>query len=253
MVTSELLDRDLKQFRREQKTREKQRRQEQKAEAEKRMAALGTSGIGEVLAILRAPDTPEEIRCECLLAIGCLRARAGMEDALRILATSSDKTTVYAAERAIIDIGSKSATRPLMRIAAQNKSMEKQHAAVYALWFLWDPRSRHLLRKIVDSPDSDVRVRGLAAEALGGFKDSLPFLLSHIEDPSPDVRCGALYGIALITRAPEVLAKCEFLLHDDAQVVAGGLALSHHAERVLHPESWDDLPDEAAHNTPSRS
>ncbi len=174
-----------------------------------------------------------------------IRMQCALDDALHLLETTTDRTVAWNAGRDIASIGSRSATRRLTRIAVRPETPWRQHEAVYTLWFLRDPRCRWALRWVVDSPQSSAGVRGLAAEALGMYKDSLPFLLGRIQHPLPDVRCGALYGICVITTDAGTLSRCEFLLDDEARLEYGGETVCSLARRVLRPE-LEDCQEETA-------
>jgi HEAT repeat protein len=129
-----------------------------------------------------------------------------------------DSQAAFDAARALVNLGSKTATRYLMRTATHGRQVHSRKFAIFALRFLADPRSLRALVSLLDSGNPEV-VRDEAAEALAPFvrryaKTVVIPLLSACRDPAASVRWSAAYslGYSADARAIPVL---ESLLADD--------------------------------------
>jgi HEAT repeat protein len=114
--------------------------------------------------------------------------------------SEDDENVVWAAAHAVIDFGSRSATRPLIRLAVTASNRSSRQAAIYALGFLRDKRAEQFLIRILKDLNEDEHTRSLAAEALGQVSRSSrsrKALLKAVHDSSVEVarsaQCGPLF------------------------------------------------------------
>jgi len=129
-----------------------------------------------------------------------------------------DPQTAFDAARRLVNLGSKTATRLLMRTAVHGRQVHSRKFAIFALRFLEDPRSLRTLISLLNSGNPEV-VRDEAAEALAPFvrryaKAVVIPLLSACRDPAASVRWSAAYSLGYSNDA-RAIPVLESLLADN--------------------------------------
>ena len=197
------------------------------------MAALGVHTSSELAAICADAKRPLQHRLQSCLILGQLRAREALPELLKIAAGEDDKLS-WQALVAIGAIGSRRATRSILRLLRSTKSPIARHGMVMALTQLADERARAALTRIAGDSREKPNVRGLAAEALGLLrrkKRTSWFLIQALQDPSPEVRFGSLCAIGAINERRALPFVRELL--NDAAVVDGKESVGERASLVL--------------------
>ena len=129
-----------------------------------------------------------------------------------------DSQTAFDAARRLVNLGSKTATRLLMRTAVHGRQMHSRKFAIFALRLLEDPRSLRTLISLLGNGNPEV-VRDEAAEALAPFvrryaKTVVIPLLSACRDPAASVRWSAAYSLGYSNDA-RAIPVLESLLADN--------------------------------------
>ena len=168
------------------------------------------------------------------MLLGQRRARIALSDLLEIAGTEEDAILVWESLAAIGALGSRVATRRLLRLFRSTSSLPKRQGAIFALGRLNDPRARSLFLTVVSNPKEDARTRGLAAEALGLLrpkKRSISVLIAALNDHSIEVRHAALLALgALRCKKALPALRC---LQSDHTAIGGEGVLSDHVLRVI--------------------
>lgn len=196
------------------------------------MDELDIDTVDDVMGFILDGATEVAVKVKCLSIISGLKRKDKLIEIIDLLRNRSiDLHPIFLA-RFVSEFGSKSATRNLMQIAVFTPYSDVRDAALYALWELADDRARCTFRYILSSVKYDCKLRGKVAEYLGMVEKTSQFLFKYVADPCPDVRCGALYGIAVIEPDLYMSERFRFLLLDDAETTTGE-KVSELASRVL--------------------
>jgi len=163
------------------------------------------SNLNRLIDILRDQGQPSESRIKAFSVAGNLRVFQAVPFIIEGM-SEGDPPLAWAAAHALIELGSRQATRPLMNIVRTACNDQSREAAVYTLWFLRDKRAEALLVRVLEnSAGEGSHIRSLAAEALGGL--------------SPTVRSRRILSQALLDASEEVsegarcaLARCSAVL-----------------------------------------
>lgn len=198
------------------------------------MVDLNIINAEDALALACNLDLSVETRSASLVALSALCGESSIPDIIDILRKAQDPQISLAAAQALSVIQSKHATKPLLRTMFSTSEDHIVFSCIYALWSLRDRRSMLAINRVVNNASLSPRTRGLAAEVLGVFRSSLPRLLALSRHPVSDVRCGALFGAAAITRDPRILWKYEALLRDHS-IISTGQTVKELAARILYP------------------
>lgn len=175
----------------------------------------------EVTPLAFGSTVDEKVRMHALLVIRGFPEIAGIKQLIPLLCQHSSACMCMEVVKSLLSVGRRRATRSIMKVIKRSLSEEVTFSCVYGLWMLKDRRSEMMLRWVVRNQTLPPRTRGLAAEALGMFRRSLPLLLLLHDHELPDVRCGALYAVAASRRDTEALELFRHLLTDSALLSSG--------------------------------
>jgi HEAT repeat protein len=163
-----------------------------------------------------------------------MRSRPFVNVLLRLGIDGREDLLIWESLVALGVIGSRTATRPLLRLARASDSRIRRQAAVFALGLLNDKRGRSTLIKVLLDTKEGTKIRGLAAEALGllpAKRGTTMVLVEMLQDPSAEVRYSALCALGAL-RANSALGSIESLLGDTA-VVDGEMSVGDRAASVM--------------------
>ena len=157
-------------------------------------------------------------RAAACFVIGQRRERCAVD---KLIGLASDPVEVVSitAIQALVVTGSKRATRPLLRLASNAKSLALKTTSISGLGFLGDSQAEGLLRSFLRN-ESDI-VRSVSASALSGLscrKATIDALVDRLHlDLCPRVRWAAALTLGNVAGA-EVFVDLERHLKDDAKV-----------------------------------
>lgn len=197
------------------------------------MAQLGAHSSDDLVKISLDNGRPIEERASACMVLGQMRSRKSISVLLEISKKAEDPLLVWQCLAAVGSIGSRTATRPLMRQIRTATSGFMRQAAVFALGQLIDERARMLLTRVLLDLKEIPKTRGFAAEALGLLrfkKATLTSLVRASEDESPEVRYSVLCGLGAL-RDKATLPVLERRLNDHAIVDRGTIA--EHATLII--------------------
>ncbi len=199
--------------------------------------ALSLLGLRDAndLAGLSRIESSNGVECEkfCAVALG-LRGTQAIPLLLSLLRLGN-QNILFASANALSAIGSKIATKPLLRVLRSSKILARRLAAIYALGTLHDPRSGNDLIRLAVSEFEPTAVRDFAVEALAGITWKRPqvirVLLAALQDESPSVRWGAAWALG---RSGDLTA-IPFLekLFNDAEAPPGNTSVAEAAREAI--------------------
>jgi HEAT repeat protein len=165
------------------------------------MSEIGTSDIHDLRRFVS--DTTKSIETRALAAslLGQIRDRESVRSLLSLGVIENDDALAWECLAAIGLVGSRKATRPLMRLIRETRSPLKRQAAVFALGLLADQRARTLLEKTMLDPTEPSRTRGFAAEGLGVLRPNprtVKRLQALLHDDDPHVQRSASCALAAL-------------------------------------------------------
>jgi len=190
----------------------------------------GVRSERELIEVIEGKSKTTEVRASACWFAGRLR----LEDAVwaMIAALKDEHMAVReAAAEALGQLGATDAVQPLLRAMNDTIDVAVRLASVYALGLIGDQQAIDpLISRVVDTNEQP-RVRGMAAEKLGGFGDSraLDTLRAALVDPSTEVRFWAAFALGEL---------------GDARAL-GDLEHSAASDHVMHP-GWRTVSEEAA-------
>ena len=115
---------------------------------------------------------------------------------------STDDQLVSVCATSLGQIGSKRATRQLLRCLSTESQPQIQKVLINSLGLIADRRAISALCRILDRRANDASVRAEAAEALSAFvrdADTIcPFLISAMREPTPIVQFFAIFSIGTL-------------------------------------------------------
>ena len=153
------------------------------------MHKYGLASRDDAVAVLSDSSEPPERRA----AAADLLAQTGSIDSLppllNVLA-GPDEPLAFGIANTLGSLGSRKATRPLLRIAKRGNAGPGRAAAIYPLGLLDDPRAIQLLGLILCRKDEQEEIRVMAADTLGitFHKRSLKPLLANHNESSEKIR-----------------------------------------------------------------
>ncbi len=182
--------------------------------------------IGETGLIQLIQDSSQsaEARAEGCSQLGLMKSRRAVPVLLEIGSKEKSELLFWESLKAVGTIGSKRATRPLMRLIRTTESRSRMTAAVLALLPLGDERAASLLIRIMLHGKDTPKARGLAAEALGWMRpkrDTLVALRKALEDPSEYLRYSAVCACSGL-RSRAMIPALGRLLTDEAELPGEG-------------------------------
>jgi HEAT repeat protein len=183
--------------------------------------------------IARDPRQTDIDRASACAEIGRQRSRSALPALIEIVSSGEEREPLFSALAAIGMIGSRAATRPLMKVIARSPPLKRQ-CALITLGQLADRRARQLFARTLSDPSELAKTRGIAAEALGLLPPSrqvVKALVSALADPSAEVRYSALCGAEAL-RCRECLPALRALLGDRV-VVEGAHTLADQAANAV--------------------
>ena len=191
------------------------------------MERLGLTTEKELLSLLSAVTEEADRRALACSLLGARRTRKAVHDLLRVGVEANDGLLEWEAFAAVGAIGSKQATRTLIRLLRSDCPARKRRAVAFALGRLVDKTASGALLKALKETGEDEKVRGFAAEALGMLKPTKSIeeaLINATGDASTEVRYSSLCAISALgikSAAPAVRAMLgDHSLADGAMTVA---------------------------------
>jgi HEAT repeat protein len=175
-----------------------------------------------------------EDRATACSLLGQMRSRQSAGVLLRLGLDAKENLLIWEAFAAVGAVGSRAATRPLLRLIRTTDSVFKRQAAVFALGFLHDERARPMLTKILLDAKENARTRGLAAEGLGLLRarpGTLQALVELLRDASAEVRYSALCSLGAL-RGKTAVGPIRNLLGDPT-IADGSMSVADRAAEVL--------------------
>jgi HEAT repeat protein len=149
------------------------------------------------------------------------------------LLNDDDQELVWMAARSIANIGSRRATRPLLRCARATSKVHARLGVIYALKMLEDKRAVSYLIQILGDQNEHEVLRDEAADALSAFPSArtLSALVRASTDKSAAVRLSVAYSLGSFREeaAEEVL---QALLHDESRPTGGRTVAEQAAESL---------------------
>jgi len=198
------------------------------------MTALGAASAADLTQICLDPGRKLEDRALACSLLGEIPSRASVLMLLAMGTTEEEPLLIWHSLAAVGAIGSRRATRPLMRLIKTTRSWFRRQAAVFALGQLSDQRAEPLLSRVLQNTKEVAKTRGFAAEALG-LLDLAPqtqkALIAALQDESAEVRYSALCGIGA-QRNRSALPAVKSLLADRT-VVDGTNTIADRAASVV--------------------
>ena len=158
-------------------------------------------------------------RLQACSALADLKGRAAVPFLLR-LAADPDRGTVDAALFGLRCLGTRRATRLLIRELRDPTTDARRQAALDALRFLGDRRAERSVAHVLLT-DESAQTRELAAEVLGSVhrgRRSARALMRSLSDPSPEVRWWSLNTLILLPVSESDLKIIDGLRFDHAAV-----------------------------------
>jgi HEAT repeat protein len=190
-----------------------------RALAEADAQALTSAGVRSVEGLLRALGGSggtgiPVIACWFVPRVRGIPKVAAVRQLVHLLADNSAKVRRSAAI-ALGEVGSRSATRNLLK-AVIDGDAEVRMAVVYALGKIADVRARDALLHMLDDLREKPRIRAAAAESLGslGDSESVPALVAHLRDRSPEVRLFCAFALGEL-REPRALSALRRVARTD--------------------------------------
>jgi HEAT repeat protein len=133
--------------------------------AKRLMAEIGVVSEAELSEFWQDISLEPEVRAKACVAAGFLRMNAAIPIMIE-LASNEITGVAWGAAHALALIGSRIATRPLMRIVQQSVCESNRNAAINALGQLHDGRAEGLLCKVLTDQTESENTRTFAACAL---------------------------------------------------------------------------------------
>ena len=157
-------------------------------------------------------------RSQACLTLGTRRSRTAVPSLLGLMSLGN-LGLAYDASRALAQIGSRTATKPLLRLLRQNRGTALEGAIISTLSALRDERARRAFLYLLFHATSD-SVRALAAQALmflPGRKNAQQALFSALADPAPIVRWSVINTLSRTVAAAD-LGVLNNHVRDDCKV-----------------------------------
>jgi len=198
------------------------------------MRQLQAASIPEVLAILQDVSAPSEQRIAAAAILGRLRCREAVHPLIETL-SEGELYLSSACMHALLKIRSRRAVRRLMQIVRGKYPLCARQDAIYALWWLQDPRAEPLFLHICAAVDTEEEyTRQMATEALGNTSArprTQRALTERLFDPSPSVRYAALCACPYIL--PGFLRQALVAKLDDPDRVDNNRIIAKLAAEIL--------------------
>jgi HEAT repeat protein len=201
-----------------------------------RLADLGIQSLSDVLPTYEDSRTTEDERQKIRENIRCLNFADSVPFCLSLL-TASDFDLVRQSSLALAQIGSKRATRSLIRILRHSPLWHSRVFAAEALMHLRDERAILPLVAVVRDLNEDERVRDEAAEALSVFirkrpQRVIPALLRVADDASAWVRWSVAFALGHATDI-RVIPALQRLARDGTVLPGGQVSIAAEATEAL--------------------
>jgi len=201
-----------------------------------RLADLGIQSLDDVLPKYSDSQTTEEERNRIRENISGLNSVGSIPFHLSAF-TVNDFDLVHQSSLALGYIGSKRATRPLLKILRQSQWWHSRMFAAAALMHLRDKRAIFRLIEVIENINEDERVRDEAAEALSVFirkrpNRVIPALLHVADDVSDWVRWSVAFSLGHADDA-RVIPALERLAKDETILPGGQVSIAAEANEAL--------------------
>jgi HEAT repeat protein len=213
-------------------------RAHQKEDSLEKMRQLGAQSVADVIRLLLDRNIELQKRIAAASVLGGLRCRAGLDPLVQVLIEGQPNLS-NACAHALIEFGSRSVSRRLMRIVRSNYPLAARQEAIYTLWQLGETRCEQLFIRLSGSLDTEEEyTRELATEALGNTAWRLrtqKAIRERLFDPSVSVRYPALCACGLINRHvfPEFLRQALQAKLNDPEKVDDDRVIAQAAAELL--------------------
>jgi len=173
-----------------------------------------------------------EVRQGCAVVLGALRARRAVGVLVQNM-WEGQPSLVASSANAVMQIRSKSATVPLLRVLSECPLPESREAAAMVFKYVRDERAILALQRTLANKNEGREVRFQAADALAAWEPerSLDAFLQASFDQEPEVRWIASYGLAACA-GDRAVAALKRLVNDN-EAPPGMESVGTHASELL--------------------
>ncbi len=147
------------------------------------------------------------------------------------------------AARSLGALGSRRAAGRLIQVMRGDPDAGVRMFAAHALGSVCGTKSVSALREVLANQSEEAKVRGEAAESLGGCfaSEAIPDLIAALKDQSPEVRFWSAYALGHM-KAESALAALESLASSDHAVVPGWWSVAREAAdsiEIIRSDPWE--------------
>jgi len=147
------------------------------------------------------------------------------------------------AARSLGVLGARRAAGRLIQVMRGDPDASVRMFAAHALGSLCGPKGVSALREVLANQGEEAKVRGEAAESLGGCfaSEAIPDLIAALKDQSPEVRFWSAYALGHM-KAESALAALESLAASDHALVPGWWSVAREAAdsiEIIRSDPWE--------------
>jgi len=140
-------------------------------------------------------------------------------------------------------LGARRAAGRLIQVMRGDPDASVRMFAAHALGSLCGPKAVSALREVLANQGEEAKVRGEAAESLGGCfaSEAIPDLIAALKDQSPEVRFWSAYALGHM-KAESALAALESLAASDHALVPGWWSVAREAAdsiEIIRSDPWE--------------
>lgn len=208
-----------------------------RTQAEQDVHALLDAGVDSYQALVRLvenPDIDEKLRAVACWVFGKFKQKSSVNILLKAF-NNETPSLIWEAAKALGEIKSKRAIKPLISTLFQGKDVEKRAASAYALGLLHDKQAIAPLLSVLHNKAEQPKVRAQAAEALAWFGDRrksvIDALIAGLKDTSVEVRFWSAYALGEL-KAKRAVNELERMAKDD-DVLPGWWSISEEASNAI--------------------